>query len=743
MQRFRSQPSQLKANSPFVWPDFRAGRPEWQIIDYSAYTNEGFNLNSLVYSAIMYKVRALVQVPLIAYTGDIDRREQLPIDHPLQQLVFRPNPHQSFPEFQALCMTYWNLSGNNYIMMARPKEGGLPESMYSLRPDRVFIVPGKDKDVSGIQGFLYVPEGRSKWLKSGQSERSRMLREDEAILILPEDMMHTKLPNPGDPLEGLGYGLSPLSPGARTVDIDNKVTHFLKLFFDGGTMFQGLLSFEAKITPGVLQQIKERWKEQYGGYQNWDDIGVLDQGASFQRISPTFDEMGFKDIDERNETRSIMVWGVPPILIGSRAGLATASYSNYKNAREACWDDTLVPETRWWEADYQYFLHDDDAFVAYDYSAVPALKEKVQSLVESWVSLVQNGVPKNIAGDLLGLPLPQLSDGDVVYMPLNMVPVGGSRPSVPSPIPEEDDDVMEAETDDRMDETDKSKKKGLSQEAKYNTWKRVDSIAESWEKAFNRVGKQQFEIDLENILEIVKEKAKPIKATIDWQTVLKSWQWYLSNAAMGRWREAFVPVIQGVILDQGSAWNLQFGQEFDITNLFATEWFKNYVLKFAQPIMDTTERELSILLRQAQESGWSIPTTSRHIKTLFRQWMDGDLTTEQFEWFEQRMPPHRLEMISRTETLRSSNAGSSALFEAWNITGLRREWLATFDNRVRASHALAGTQYVDGGTPGPIPLGEPFIVGGEELMYPGDPNGSAGNTILCRCTESPWIPGIF
>ena len=152
MQRFRSQPSQLKANSPFVWPDFRAGRPEWQIIDYSAYTNEGFNLNSLVYSAIMYKVRALVQVPLIAYTGDIDRREQLPIDHPLQQLVFRPNPHQSFPEFQALCMTYWNLAGNNYIMMARPKGGGLPESMYSLRPDRVFIVPEKDKNVSGIQG---------------------------------------------------------------------------------------------------------------------------------------------------------------------------------------------------------------------------------------------------------------------------------------------------------------------------------------------------------------------------------------------------------------------------------------------------------------------------------------------------------------------------------------------------------------------------------------------------------------
>jgi hypothetical protein len=32
-----------------------------------------------------------------------------------------------------------------------------------------------------------------------------------------------------------------------------------------------------------------------------------------------------------------------------------------------------------------------------------------------------------------------------------------------------------------------------------------------------------------------------------------------------------------------------------------------------------------------------------------------------------------------------------------------------------------------------VPIDEPFIVSGEELMYPGDPSGSAGNVINCRC----------
>jgi uncharacterized protein with gpF-like domain len=57
-----------------------------------------------------------------------------------------------------------------------------------------------------------------------------------------------------------------------------------------------------------------------------------------------------------------------------------------------------------------------------------------------------------------------------------------------------------------------------------------------------------------------------------------------------------------------------------------------------------------------------------------------------------------------------------------------KEWLSAIDERTRDAHVAANGQVV--------PVEEPFIVDGEELMCPGDSGAgvSAGNVINCRCT---------
>jgi glutathione S-transferase len=84
----------------------------------------------------------------------------------------------------------------------------------------------------------------------------------------------------------------------------------------------------------------------------------------------------------------------------------------------------------------------------------------------------------------------------------------------------------------------------------------------------------------------------------------------------------------------------------------------------------------------------------------------------------------RATLIARTESTGAFNhAGLSAL----NDEGAERKvWLATLGPRTRPEHAAASGQEV--------PLDQPFDVGGEELMYPGDPAGSAANCCNCRCT---------
>lgn len=413
-----------QTQAPFTWSAWRENNPQWQTVAFETFVEEGFNRNSIIYSAIMYKARTKMSAPLRAYTGDPRQPEPLPPEHPLTQLVSRPNPQQSWPEFAALMEIYYNL-GNSFVLLVRPPKGGTPTAMYNLRPDRVYIIPAE----RAIKGYLYVPEGLS--VRDG-------------LPILAEDMIHVKLPNPSDPLEGMGWGMPPTAI-AQSTDVDNDITRFLKLFFQNGAMPLGLLKFDVPMDDGDIAEIKQRWMDMYGGVDNWIDVGVLDQGGSYQRVGSTFDEMGFEGIDERNESRILGPFGVPPILIGTRMGLLRSTYSNYETARRAFWEDTAVPELRLFEKEFQYFLQSDDGgFVAYDLSQVPALLQDVPALIKAAKDLWGMGVPANMALDIAGLKVPEIPGGDISYVGGNLTPVGidldTGEESMTGAVEAEDDD---------------------------------------------------------------------------------------------------------------------------------------------------------------------------------------------------------------------------------------------------------------------------------------------------------------
>lgn len=419
VMRSRAPDPSVGKAMPFIWPSFRQGQAQWHIIDYSSYVAEGFNLNSLIYSAVMYKAKSISFPKLKAYKGDPESPEQLDPGHDLSRLVKRPNPSMSWREFQMLQDVYLNIDGNAYAFMDRPKAGDLPTAIYPMRPDRMYIVPWPKGKGRGIMGYVYVPEGKSMV---------------DGVPMVEQDVSHVKLPNPGDELDGMGYGLSPMSAMARSADVDNMITEFLKIFFERGAIVPGLLSFEGNIDDETTDVIKERWKEMYGSYEHWTEIGVLGKGGEYKRVGMGFEEMGFEVQDERNESRVLGPFGVPPILIGTRLGLMRSTYENYEEARRQFWEDTMLPETSLFEDDYQYYLiSEDGGWVAFDYTDVPALKVNMGELVEAYVSLIQHGTPKNVAAALVGIPLEELPDGGVIYMPVNMVAVGSIEDGLVEP----------------------------------------------------------------------------------------------------------------------------------------------------------------------------------------------------------------------------------------------------------------------------------------------------------------------
>ena len=104
----------------------------------------------------------------------------------------------------------------------------------------------------------------------------------------------------------------------------------------------------------------------------------------------------------------------------------------------------------------------------------------------------------------------------------------------------------------------------------------------------------------------------------------------------------------------------------------------------------------------------------------------------------------RAEAIVRTEVNRTFSMATHARMLQSNrrlAGGLKKYWLDAGDSRVRDDHRQAGKDYAAGPDTA-IPVGQAFLVGGEKLMFPRDPRGSAANTINCRCASVPWVEDL-
>src|SRR5690606_4074011 len=226
-----------------------------------------------------------------------------------------------------------------------------------------------------------------------------------SVPILPENMMHVKLPNPADPLQGLGFGLSPLQPMAQSGDVDNSITKFLKMFFQHGAMPTGALKLkDMTLDDDSIAEIKEKWMEIYGGSDNWTDIAVLDMTMEYERIGMTFRDMDFTTIDNRNESRILLPFGVPAELLPIRLGLEGSTFANKEEARRWFWEDTMMYEMDLFLDVYKAYLSTDDgAFPFWDTSKVYALKKDISKLVTAAKELWSMGVPAKIAYQTVGL----------------------------------------------------------------------------------------------------------------------------------------------------------------------------------------------------------------------------------------------------------------------------------------------------------------------------------------------------
>jgi len=151
-------------------------------------------------------------------------------------------------------------------------------------------------------------------------------------------------------------------------------------------------------------------------------------------------------------------------------------------------------------------------------------------------------------------------------------------------------------------------------------------------------------------------------------------------------------------------------------------WLKTRVRKFSDEVVKTSVDDVMRYVRQGLVEGQSV----------------GEVTESLTEFFEGKTgepwADYRSRRIARTEMNSSANAGSLEGYRQSEVVA-QKGWASAIDERTRDN---ADFSHVDANGER-VKINSMFQRTGEPLEFPGDPGGSEGNIINCRCSIYPVI----
>lgn len=330
------------------------GRPRWTPRDYASLASEGFGKNAVVYRCVRMIAEAAAATPLTVFAGGA-RTD----DHPLARLLARPNPEQSGVEFMEGLYGALQTAGNAYVEAVGEGE---PEELWTLRPDRMKVIPGRG---GWPESYEYSVDSRS--VRLGR-------RADGWLPVL-----HLKLFHPADD----HYGFSPLEAAAFAIDVHNASGAWNKALLDNAARPSGALVYGGcegeGLTAEQFEALRSQIDELHAGARNAGRPLILEGGLDWKPMSWTPADMDFVAGKHAAAREIALAFGVPPQLLGIPGD---ATYANYREANAAFWRGTVAPLARKTAAALTGWLGGRfaDVRIEADLDAVPALQPEREAL---------------------------------------------------------------------------------------------------------------------------------------------------------------------------------------------------------------------------------------------------------------------------------------------------------------------------------------------------------------------------
>ncbi len=316
----------------------------------------------------------------------------LPTD-PAALLLSKPNPYYGVNELIYLCVADQLLTGDAYWLKLLTQSSKVPVAeLWRLNPDTIRVQPGGD----WIAGYLQSFKGKTKHYE-------------------PEEIIHFRRPDPNSPW----YGLPPVKAAALSADADKSAATANWNLSKRGLRpdyFASIEGYEPKDNEDVRDRerlLQRRFEGKDGG------ITFIPPGTTLTPANVTPRDMIMEAMRRMSREEVCAVFHIPPIMVGIEDH---STYSNYQQAAEVYWGDTIGQGwCPWLEARLNEHLlpHFGPGLVAqFDLSEIESLQDSdLDERQADWQVVMGGGLTPNEWRAKYEPDLDPLDDGDVRYIP--------------------------------------------------------------------------------------------------------------------------------------------------------------------------------------------------------------------------------------------------------------------------------------------------------------------------------------
>ena len=290
--------------------------------NYAAIVGDGTH-SAVSMAPILWVARVFPEMPVRL----LFEREEIIEDHPMLDLLREPNPHYAWEVMSMGIVISMLADGNAYLLKRRSERGVLQELWYV---PHLQMEPIVDSDSEYITAYRY----------SGRFGSMR---------IAPEDVVHLRW---GIDLENTRKGLSPIKILAREIATDDAAANYSASMLKNLGVPGLIITPKAGeiVDPSDIKEVKKYIKEKFSG----DGAGepfATSLPVDLQPFGVDPIKMNLKQMRAMPETRVCALLGVPAQVVGLSAGQEQRTYANYAEARQAAYEDCIIPMQRLVAAD--------------------------------------------------------------------------------------------------------------------------------------------------------------------------------------------------------------------------------------------------------------------------------------------------------------------------------------------------------------------------------------------------------